>query len=136
MRPAWLDRNLMVCRVHYTLCITEQAFRRELKRLDVAAGDQPHFAAHNGASTSHGKYAANGNAWAIVTLDHADAIKRKVRPIQIAALLVHEAVHIWQKHAALIGSWNDHGDEDEAYAIQSISQNLMFEYVRQTTKGK
>lgn len=46
---------------------------------------------------------------------------------EINALLVHEATHVWQQFCKDIGEKNP-GDEQEAYAIQRISQNLMEEF--------
>lgn len=72
-----------------------------------------------------------GQEVVIVKLDPVKAAE--VNPVQVAALLVHEAVHIWQRHCEPIGSHNDHGDEEEAWAIQGLAQTLMYDYVRQTS---
>ena len=44
-------------------------------------------------------------------------------------MLVHEAVHVWQAYCREIGERNP-GDEQEAYAVQSIAQELMAEFAR------
>ena len=50
----------------------------------------------------------------------------------IAALLVHEAMHVWQDMREAMGEHKP-AVEQEAYAIQNISQSLFEEYVRLTT---
>lgn len=50
--------------------------------------------------------------------------------IEIAGLLVHEAVHIVQDYFARIGEHSP-ASEQQAYAIQGVAQELMAEYARQ-----
>ncbi len=57
----------------------------------------------------------------------------KIKPEQIYAMLVHEAVHIWQKFRKHIGERKP-SSEFEAYFIQSISQVLIESYLKQTKR--
>lgn len=52
--------------------------------------------------------------------------------IQIAALLVHEAVHVWQAFKEHIGEASPSA-EFEAYSIQTIAQRLMQAYAERVT---
>jgi hypothetical protein len=65
----------------------------------------------------------------IVTIDGAKAIVDN-DPIETAALLVHEAVHIWQFMLDVIGE-RVPSSEFQAYGIQAIAQELMLEFQRQ-----
>lgn len=53
-------------------------------------------------------------------------------PIEVACVLVHEAVHIWQWWMRYIGE-RDPSEEFEAYSIQGIAERLMEAYVELTT---
>lgn len=46
---------------------------------------------------------------------------------QVYGLLVHEAVHVWQRIMEYIGE-SKPSDEFMAYGIQAIAQELMFAY--------
>ncbi|MBC6819573.1 hypothetical protein CKK01_19100, partial [Acinetobacter baumannii] len=63
-------------------------------------------------------------AYAVVQL--GDTSERKL--IEIYGLLLHEAVHVWQKVKKLMGE-KEPSSEFEAYSIQAIAQDLfeMFE---------
>lgn len=52
--------------------------------------------------------------------------------IEIHGLLLHEAVHIWQKIKALMGE-KEPSVEFEAYSVQQIAQNL-FEMYQESEK--
>lgn len=51
--------------------------------------------------------------------------------IEIASVLVHESVHVWQSICEHI-SESRPADEQSAYAIQAIATTLMRDFVRQT----
>lgn len=131
MRPLYGGRELTTCACHYTLVTSYRMLTQELKRLELYDETNVHHRQSDACTFLIGRNETKLNK------DIAIVYLKKAGPstIQTATLLVHEAVHIWQWHTRLIGSFNDHGDEEEAYAIQTIAQNLMFEYVRQTGKG-
>jgi hypothetical protein len=133
IKPEWLDRTLTKCAYCYFLCLDEDVYYDELKRLEMPVSSWGEFITGGSTShaTTHSFISPNGTPVAIVCM-HRTYPGDERTGTQIAALLVHEAVHIWQKHAAYIGAYNDHGDEEEAYAIQNIAQNLMEEFVRLT----
>lgn len=78
-------------------------------------------------ATTHQAEHKDGSAACIVTLR---AWKGRT-PVEVAGLLVHEAVHVWQSYCARIGERNP-GDEQEAYGIQAIAQELMQSFTEQT----
>lgn len=62
-------------------------------------------------------------AYAVVQL--GDTSERKL--IEIYGLLLHEAVHVWQKIKKLMGE-KEPSSEFEAYSIQAIAQDLFKMY--------
>jgi hypothetical protein len=59
---------------------------------------------------------------------HPSAVEReKTNPEGVVALLVHEAVHLWQYIKEDIGEHNP-SKEFEAYAIQNLTQELLQSY--------
>jgi hypothetical protein len=111
--------------------LSEEDYYAELKALGMPVSSWGEFITGGKTShaTTHTFITPSGIPVAIVCMTPNF---EKYTGVQIAALLVHEAVHIWQKHAAYIGAWNDHGDEEEAYAIQNIAQSLMEDFARLT----
>ena len=128
MKNLWLDRCLFENPFHVTLCTTEKQFVREMKRLVIAKSERPAF-----TITSHANAAVhffeNVDVGLVAIVCIRPDKKRTIH--QFNALLVHEAVHIWQAIKDGVGEKNP-SSEFEAYAIQSIAQGLMVEYERQT----
>lgn len=116
----WLDRALAFG-PRYTLCLSKEEYQQALDQVEVT-DDIGQWAPKSGART-HTVYDSNMSC--IVCMNGS----QDATPIEIAALLVHEAVHIWQAHCEDIGEEKP-GKEQEAYAIQGISQELMMEYAR------
>lgn len=126
--PNWLERCLLTG-PFLTLCTTPAAYRRACKHLGVAKRDRPQFLLHPryGAAVHFFESCTSVHDTAIVCIQ-ADS---KYSLAQIHALLVHEAVHVWQ-HARRGYNETAPGEEVEAYGIQAISQALMEEFARQT----
>lgn len=131
-KAEWLNRSLITCSIYYALCITEKAFKRELKRMNVPRNEWPEFIATPQSNATTYFFECDNKQSAIVTIGEKEGIEIE----QIYALLVHEGVHIWQRYLKDIGE-REPSEEFEAYSIQAISQSLMYSYKEQTSgKGK
>jgi hypothetical protein len=127
MNHKWLDRRIASPGPLLTLCTTEDQFRKALRQCGVPTDSAKFLRTSHADATVHWLDARRGELACIVCL--GDWSERS--GIEIAGLLVHEAVHIWQRYVERIGE-DRPGDEQEAYAIQSIAQELMAEFARQT----
>lgn len=123
----WLDRRIAHPGPYLALCLSDEEFQAAMRHLKIKSppdwikSPQAHATVH---------YCTNpkGELSCVVCMafePHRDSI-------EIAGLLVHEAVHIWQEYAGSIGEANP-GREQEAYAVQCIAQELMAEYRRRVT---
>lgn len=125
-RARWLDRHIAAPGPYLTLCLTEDDLAAALKHLRY-----PHaipWVARGKHATVHSSENPQGDLVCLVCLGTWQGRD----PIEVAGLLVHEAVHIWQQYADAIGEDNP-GREQEAYAIQAIAQELMAEFSRRMT---
>lgn len=119
----WLDRRISAPGPYLTLCLSEAEFRAALA--DLTPPSVPAWINAGADATTHFFDNQDKKTCAFVCLgDHKDR-----NAIEIAGLLVHEAVHVWQQHAFDIGERKP-GDEQEAYAVQSIAQELLAEFAR------
>ena len=122
MKTQWLDRRIAAPGPYLALCLSPDEFKAACK--DIKCAPPPFLATPQSQATAH-VFEHRGKTAAIVCI--SDWQGRD--PVEVAGLLVHEAVHIWQQYAADIGERYP-GAEQEAYAIQSIAQELMSEFAR------
>ena len=121
----WLDRRIARPGPYLTLCISESEFDSALRHCKVK--DRPKWVNDNADATAH--HLINETGDTVVVICIRDTLNRT--PVEIAGLLVHESVHVWQAYCEMIGETSP-GREQEAYAIQTISQELMTEFSRKT----
>lgn len=119
-RMIWCQRGWQP--VHYGFCPSEAVWMREMRKMgvDPATCGYPES---DGRTTFFDH--PSGKSIAIVTVSDAAAKRRK--KIEIVGLLIHEATHIWQHVQEMMGE-KEPGEEMEAYAMQSISQELILAY--------
>lgn len=127
---AWCDRGLFASPVAFGLCTTKKQFDQAMDEIGVQASMRPpFFKGANADATAHifqGDHGTN----VIVCISP----EKRVDPVETYGLLVHEAVHIWQRIREQIGE-DKPSAEFEAYSIQAIAQQLMWAHHAQT-KGK
>jgi len=119
----WLYRRVAKPGPHLTLCLTEE----EQHRVTIKMLGQKLGFPTAGAVCHTFTNETSGELCSVVSVSlHS---QERCNAIEMAGLLVHEAVHVWQQYAQDMGETRP-GDEQEAYAIQGISQELMAEYAR------
>jgi len=123
-RIQWLDRRIAAPGPDLTLCLNEPQFRKACAQIKV---QPPPFILNDWSHATAHYFESNQGLTVIVCM--RDWLARS--PVEVAGLLVHEAVHVWQEYAARIGEHHP-GREQEAYAIQAISQELLQSFADQT----
>lgn len=125
MKSQWLDRTL-ASGPFFCLVLNQMEYERQLKRMKPPH-ESPKYVNEGCRAMVSFHTSKKGNPCCIVGLDTSGNLSG----IDIAAALVHEAVHIWQYHCEHICETKP-GDEQEAYAVEAISKELMRSYVKQT----
>jgi hypothetical protein len=125
-KDLFLPRALIVG--HYlALCTKEKYFHAILDYIEAPKEGRPQWISDGAHATTHA-VDYDGKTLCLVCMEPAPPT---VTNIQVAGLLVHEVVHVWQTYCKDINEANP-SKEFEAYSIQMIAQNLMEAYVEQT----
>lgn len=121
MKTQWLDRRIAAPGPYLALCLSEAEFREAVSH--IKAPEVPLWCRKDGMT--HVFDHEDGGLCCIICIKGWQGRD----PIEVAGLLVHEAVHVWQQYANGIGERFE-GAEQEAYAVQAIAQELMAEFAR------
>lgn len=124
MAPKWLERRVACPGPYLTLVLNQKEFDAAMRHCKQPPG-APYLSSKRADATSHHLFNDKGEIVTIVALGDTS----QSTGIEIAGLLVHEAVHVWQEYCDNIGEITP-GREQEAYAVQAIAQELMAEYAR------
>jgi len=120
---SWLDRSL-ITGPRLALVLSEKEFSRVLKSFGLAVTKGPAWIKTEHAdATTHWFTPKDGQLTCVIAIRPRPGITG----IQIASLLVHEAVHVFQRYCDCVGE-DEPSAEFEAYSIQQIAQNLMVAY--------
>lgn len=117
----WLDRRIAAPGPYLALCLSEEEFKAAVQHCRAPE----HASWCSKDARTHCFEHEEAGIVCVVCLRGYEGRN----PVEVAGLLVHEAVHVWQNYAEDIGERYE-GREQEAYAIQSIAQELMAEFAR------
>jgi hypothetical protein len=118
----WLNRTLIESD-HLCACFTEKEYYKTLRSLNIPIADWDRWLMQDALATTHYFTTPKGSRVTIVCIP----VKPEADGIDVATLLVHEAVHVVQEYFRYIGEDNP-GSEIEAYAIQNTSAHLLNAY--------
>ena len=128
MKINWLDRRIAAPGPYLCLCLSESEFNAAIKQMGIRPIDGWIKSPQADATAHHLRSPKKGLA-IVVCLNGWE----NRNPIEVAGLLVHEAVHAWQEWCDYYGEDNP-GREQEAYGVQAVSQELMAEFSRRMAK--
>ena len=122
-RVKWLNRALLVG-PYITLCTSAREYRAAMRHLKC----EPDQWLRDGfEGKAHILTDSDGDMTAIV------CIAPNKPTASVAALIAHEAVHVWQHYRDHIGETSP-GSETEAYAVQGMTFVLLSEYMRRAKR--
>lgn len=124
---SWLSRDL-ITGPYLALVLSEKDYHKVMHRFKVPVCDRPRWVMSDHADATMHTLETPGKEMACLV---ALRVRDGISGIQIATLLVHESVHIFQEWCSRYGERNP-SPEFEAYSIQAIAQRLMESYAQQT----
>ena len=117
----WCNRTLIKLPFHLGFSTSEADYHRKLRYLKVPKEDWNDFLCSKTAdATTHFFWGKDDNLCIIVTFSSRGKLSKE----QTAALITHEAVHVWQRVMKNMGEDNP-STEFMAYGIQQITQTLL-----------
>jgi hypothetical protein len=117
----WCDRSVIYLNAHYTVCVTEEQFRKTLEDIAYVGAQLPFVKTDIADATVHHLVGDDGKPVSIVCM--RDTYKQKLW-IEVIGLLAHEAVHIFDDFCESIGE-SKPSYEFKAYGTQWILQQLI-----------
>jgi hypothetical protein len=117
-RATWCDRRLVMSPVYFGICTSAAQFAAECRKLGLK--QRPEWIPAAAAAVCHILANAKGETACIVAVPPR---KRGQSRAEYAALIVHEAVHVWQQVREALGEEKP-SSEFEAYSLQAICQEL------------
>lgn len=130
MKVQWLDRAL-ITGPYLALVTSPKEFRAAMRHCKISKKQSGCWLKTDTATATLHYFNNDKGQMCCIVAVNADGLAG----VQVAALLVHEAVHIWQQYRARICE-DSPSIEFEAYAIQSVSQILMEAYFGRSGKSK
>jgi hypothetical protein len=119
----WIDRSLLQG-PRVAVVTSQRQYLAVLRSIDYKEPDE--FCPARMLACVH-SFEAAGELVCVVGINLPRT--RAMDSIDVAALLVHEAVHVWQRTRDAIGA-DGVGRELEAYAVQNIAAGIMRAYVK------
>jgi hypothetical protein len=123
MKPRWLGRDT-VRAPHLILCLSAAEFKAAARHCDVT--DPGQWMSEDRQIAVCHTWERSGRLVCVVCL-HPDSLTAD--PIEVAAAICHESVHVFQRLCDSIGE-DRPGREFEAYGIERIAERLMREFCR------
>jgi|SRR5690606_37610400 len=127
-KPRWSGERILASPIYWTVVTDERQFPHVLKEV-YHPEKPPHVDWFSNSTTpgiTHRFASSSGDIFCVVCIRGTDDLD----PLAVAALIAHEAVHIWQFIQEYLSE--EHPSiEFEAYSVQIILQQLLHEYRRQ-----